>query len=129
MLKLDYFLDLIKDGTWHNLTDLSQALGLSIQNLTQLSNLLSGSNIAEYESQNNRVRLKREWINLIKNTENEEETKKPALGTIVLPPRKTINLQNIQITNLTEKELELGVRVNKELEELAIGLMKQTKPI
>jgi hypothetical protein len=128
MLKLDYFLDLVKDGAWHNLTDLSHTLGLSMHNLTQLSTLLAGSNIAEYDPQANRVRLQREWITLIQNTETDEEPTTPALGTIVLPPKKTINLQNIQITNLTETELELGVRVNKELEELAIGLMKLTTP-
>jgi hypothetical protein len=122
--RLDYFLDQVNDDTWHNLTDLSKKLNIPERRLALLSKLLSETNIIEYEPKENKVLLKKEWSNLLKKTEEQEDLKRPALGTVVLPPRKTIYLQKIQITNLTEKELELGFRVNKELEEIAISTMK-----
>lgn len=124
MLKLDNFLELLKDGAWHNLNDLSKTLKIPEKKLAPLTKLLSEANILEYKTENRTTRLKEEWIKLLENTENEEGTPAAALGTIILPPRKTISLQNIKITNLTEDELELGLRANNGLEELAIGTIK-----
>lgn len=57
-------------------------------------------------------------------TPYDEDNEKLAVGTVILPPKKSVKVQSIQITNLTEKELELGFRINKKLKELAIGMLK-----
>lgn len=44
-----------------------------------------------------------------------------AVGTIIIPPQKTIIIQNTQIANLTDVPLELEVRVDKKISEIAIN--------
>ena len=122
LLKLDQFLNLIEDGAWHNLKELSKHSKIPKQKLETISKLLSETNIVEYNTKKNHVRIKQEWQQILKST-LEQNCGKAAVGTIVLPPKNGINLQGINVTNLTEKELELSVRINKKLEELAISIV------
>jgi len=122
--KLVQLLNLIEDGAWHNLKELSEHSNIPKQKLESLSKLLSETNIIEYETKKNQLRIKKEWQQILKNTDEEQNCEKAAVGTIMLPPKKSINIQGIQVTNLTEKELEISMRVNKKLEEIAVGLIK-----
>lgn len=122
LLKLDQLLNLIQDRTWHNLNELSKNSKIPKQKLETLSKLLSETNIIEYDTQKNHVRIKQEWQQILKNT-LKQDCEKATIGTIVLPPKNGVNVQGIHVTNLTEKELELSLRINKKLEELAIGII------
>ena len=121
--KIDHFLNLIEDGAWHNLKELSKQSCIPKQKLKTLSKLLSETNIIEYNTEKNHVRIKQEWKQMLKSTLREQNCEKAAVGTIMLPPKKGINVQGIHVTNLTEKELEISMRINKKLEELAIGII------
>jgi hypothetical protein len=122
--KLDHLLNLIQDGAWHSLQELAKNSNIPKQKLETLSKLLSNTNIIEYETKNNQVRIKKEWQRILKNTSNEPESEIAAVGTVVLPPKKNVEIQGIQLTNLTEKELEINIRVNKNLKELAIDTIE-----
>lgn len=121
--KLDQFLSIIGDGTWHSLKELAKYLNIPKQKLITLSKLLAETNIVEYETQKSQVRIKKAWHQMLENSYNEQKGEKAAIGTVVLPPKKSINIQGIQVANLTEKELEINIRVNKKLKELAIGML------
>ena len=43
-----------------------------------------------------------------------------ALGTIIIPKEHTIIVQNTRISNLTEEELELEIKMDKKIKEIAI---------
>ncbi len=60
---------------------------------------------------------------MLRNTHDEQQLSKTAVGIIMLPAKKSIDIQGIKVSNLTEKELELAIRVNKKLEELGINLI------
>lgn len=120
--KIDQFLNLIEDGEWHNLQELAKRSNIPKQKLTALSKLLSQSNILEYQPQKDEVRLEQEWRQMLNDT-CEQSSEKLAVGTIVLPPKKSLEIQGIQVTNLTDKELEIGVRVDEKLRELAVAIL------
>lgn len=123
MQSIDQFLNSIEDGAWYSLKKLSKRLDTPNERLVALINVLAEANIVEYKNHESKVRLRHEWRHMLRSS-NKEDHERMAVGTIVLPPKKSIDIQNIQITNLTEKELELGVRINKKLKELAIGMLK-----
>jgi hypothetical protein len=54
----------------------------------------------------------------------EEVEEKPAVGTIIVPPKGSITIQNIVIRNLTDIDLEFWLRLNEKLRELAVGKIR-----
>jgi len=55
---------------------------------------------------------------------NSAEEKKHAVGTIIVPPKGTITIQDVVIRNLTDEDLEFWVRVNEKLTELAVSKVR-----
>ena len=51
----------------------------------------------------------------------EEVEEKPAVGTIIVPPKGSIAIQDMVIRNLTDVDLEFWLRLNEELKELAVS--------
>ncbi len=123
LAKLDQFLSLIEDGVWHSFEDLSKKSSISKPKLAAVSKLLSEASIVEYQAKKSQIKIRNEWKQLLKKQLEERKSGKAAVGTFVLPPESSLNVQGIKITNLTEEELELSVRVDRKLEELAIGKM------
>lgn len=123
MQKIDYFLSLLGDGAWHNLKELARHSRIPKQRLETLFKLLSETNIVEYETQKDQVKIKREWQQILKDADKEQQIGKSAIGSIVIPSKKSVTLQGIRVTNLTEKDLEISMRVNEKLEELAISIV------
>jgi len=121
---LDNFLNLIDDGAWHSLKELSKHSNIPKQKLDALSKMLSETNIVEYETNGEQIRIKKEWQKMLGKPNEEQKSGKAAVGTIVLPPKKNIEIQGIQLTNLTEKEIEISMRINENLEELAIDIVE-----
>jgi len=52
------------------------------------------------------------------------EEEKHAVGTIIVPPKGTITVQDVVIRNLTDEDLEFWVRVNEKLTELAVSKVR-----
>jgi len=120
--KLDDFLDLIKDGAWHSLTQLSEKLSLPTEQLAKISETLSEQGLIQYREEAKWVRINSEWSPLLSEANNEEEAEhKPTVGTVIIPSQESVKIQNVRITNVTEKEVELWVRVCKKLMEIAIS--------
>jgi len=55
---------------------------------------------------------------------NSVEEEKHAVGTIIVPPKGTITIQDVVIRNLTDEDLEFWVRVNDRLRELAVSKVR-----
>ncbi len=121
--KLDHFFKLIEDGAWHSIKELSKHAKIPKQKLEALSKLLSETKVLEYETQKNQVRIKQECQRIFKSVPDPLGDGKAAVGTLVLPAEKSVNIQGLQVTNLTGRELELSLRVNEKLEELAVSLI------
>jgi len=127
LLKLDHFFNLIEDGAWHNLEDLSKHSKIPQRKLENLFKLLSEANIVEYEARTNQVQIKKEWQKMLKNVYREQACEKASIGIVALPPKTSINIQGIEVTNLTDEELEINMRISKKLQELAIGIIEKAK--
>lgn len=121
--KLNNFLTLLKDEAWHDITQLSQTLTIPTDKLTQLSKILNKCNIIEYNEITNQVKLNPNWKFLLF-LENNAIENKTSIGTIILPPQKSVKIQCTTITNLTTTELEIEIRFEKNLKEIAIQKIK-----
>ena len=117
--KLDNFFNIIKDGTWHSLTQLSKKLSLPTEQLTKISEILSEQGLIQYQEEARWVKANPEWRPIL--SEEEKLEHKPTTGTIIIPPEESITIQNVQITNVTQKEVELWIKVCKKSTEIAIS--------
>ena len=122
--KLDDLLDTLKDEKWHSLTTLAKTLNIPPAQLEQITTQLAQQNIIQHQKQINYIKINPNWKTIL--TQPEEEaitplsTHKPSLATLIIPPQETITIQNIKITNTTNKDLELWIKTCKKLTELAI---------
>ena len=115
-------LKLIDDGEWHSLSDLAEKLKASPDEVIEMVKALSEYRVVEHEEEAEKVRLS-SWVrNLPADVEVEEG--KVALGSIILPPEGNITIQDTVISNFTDNDLELGIRIDKKLKELAISKVK-----
>jgi len=119
--KLDDFLSLIKDGEWHSLTQLSKKLLLPTEQLAKISETLSEQGLIQYREEARLVRINPEWSSVLSEADEEEAEHKPTVGTVIIPSQESVTIQNVRITNVTEKEVELWIKVCKKLTEIAIS--------
>jgi hypothetical protein len=56
---------IIKDGQWHNLTDLSVQVKVQPDKLTEFFQFLSAQGVIKYEEETGRVKIEPEWQNLL----------------------------------------------------------------
>jgi len=85
-----------------------------------MAKLLTEHNLIEYKQDTEQVKINPKW-KFIYEEYNEPPEQNQAIGTIIIPPEKSVNLQGTMVTNLTSSALELNVRINKELKEIAIN--------
>ena len=115
-------LELIEDGEWHSLSELAEKLKASPGDLTEMAKALSECRVVEHEEKAEKVRLTPWAKNLVADVELEEG--KVAVGSIILPPEGNVTIQDTVISNFTDNNLELGLRIDKKLRELAISKVK-----
>lgn len=120
MTKQYEFLDSIKNGVWHSLTQLSKQLSLPLDQLDEISKLLHERGLITYKEEDRWVKINPEW-ELFFSGEEEQVNCKPAVGTVIIPPRESIRIQDVHITNVTSLDVELWIKVCKKLMELAIS--------
>jgi hypothetical protein len=118
---LDHVLTLLQDGAWHPLPTLATQVHLPSERLASLARLLAATHLIDYDAGKNRVRLTPEWQTMLHNTDEASKPRKDAVGTMILPPKQAIRIQGITITNLTDRDLELDLRVDDTLNEIAIN--------
>jgi hypothetical protein len=127
--KLEELLNLLGDNVWHNIDEMAKTLEISQDKLQQIVKFLTEADMIQHNSATNQIKLNQNWKTLIINQKepNQETQTQPgttAVGTIIIPPQKTLIIQCTRITNLTENSLELEIRINKKLNEIAINKVK-----
>jgi len=125
--KLDSFFNIIKDGTWHSLTQLSKKLFLPTEQLAKTSEILSEQGLIEYQEEAKLVKANLQWNFILFEDDNDDDLEeekaehKPTVGTVIVPSQESVTIQNVQITNVTEKEVELWIKVCKKSTKIAIS--------
>jgi hypothetical protein len=129
--KLEKLLSLLSDNVWHNTNEVEKTLEIPQDKLLQIITFLTETDLIQHNPATNQIKLSQNWKTLIinqketaPNTQTQTQPETTAVGTIIIPPQKTLIIQCTRITNLTENSLELELRINKKLNEIAISKIK-----
>jgi hypothetical protein len=125
--KLEKLLNLLSDNVWHNIDEMAKTLEIPQDKLQQIIKFLTETDMIQHNPATNQIKLDQNWKTLIinqKETNPETQQETSAVGTIIIPPQKTLIIQCTRITNLTDNSLELEIRINKKLNEIAINKIK-----
>jgi hypothetical protein len=125
--KLEKLLNLLSDNVWHNIDEMAKTLEIPQDKLQQIIKFLTETDMIQHNPATNQIKLDQNWKTLIinqKETNPETQQETSAVGTIIIPPQKTLIIQCTRITNLTDNSLELEIRINKKLNEIAINTIK-----
>ncbi|MEM3873688.1 MAG: hypothetical protein QXU45_00930 [Candidatus Bathyarchaeia archaeon] len=123
--KLEKLLALLNDNLWHNINEVAETLQIPQEKAQKIVELLTEADMIQQNPKTNQIKLNQNWKTLIinqKETNTTQETPTAtAIGTIIIPPQKSLIIQCTRITNLTDTSLELEIRINKKLNEIAIN--------
>ncbi len=124
--KLENLLRVLENGEWHDLSTIADTLSVSEEYLRDIARFLASIDILQYNKERAAVRIKQKWKTLLidEGEPDLEGLDRTAIGTIIVPPEKTIVIQNTSITNLTDKSLELELKIDAKLREIAINTVK-----
>ena len=117
-MSIEQFFTVIKNGAWQSIDDLSDQLGLPSSKLTELSKLLSEHGIIKYEEKTRRIKIQPLWKLLL--PEEEPTEPKTIVATFIIPPQTSIDVQSTHISNIGNIELEVSLRINDKIKEIAI---------
>jgi len=118
---MEKLIELLKDGKWHSLEEIAEKIGVIPEKLEELIETLSEYQLIRYDKELKAAKLNLSWKKLeVEEEKLQEEEEKMALGTIIIPKEHTIIVQNTRISNLTEEELELEIKMDKKIKEIAI---------
>ena len=127
--KLEKLLALLNDNVWHNIKEVAETLQIPQEKAQKIIEFLTEADMIQHNPTTNQIKLNQNWKTLIINqketsptqTQTPQEIAATAIGTIIIPPQKTLIIQCTRITNLTDTSLELEIRINKKLNEIAIN--------
>jgi len=124
--RLEKLLSLLSDNVWHNTNEIAEILEIQQNKLLQIIEFLTEADLIQYNPATSQIKLNQNWKTLYenqkeKNQEMQAQPKDTAVGTIIIPPQKTLIIQCTRIINLTDNSLELGIRIDKKLREIAIN--------
>jgi hypothetical protein len=125
--KLEKLLQSLGDNVWHNIDEMAKTLEIPQDKLQQIVKFLTETDLIQHNPSTNQIKLNQNWKTLIvnhKETDLEAQPETTAVGSIIIPPQKTLIIQCTRITNLTDNSLELQIRINKRLNEIAINKIK-----
>ncbi|MEM3700635.1 MAG: hypothetical protein QXL57_07210 [Candidatus Bathyarchaeia archaeon] len=124
--KLEKLLSLLSDNVWHNMEEITKTLEIPSEKFQQIIKFLTEADMIQYNSATNQVKLNQNWKTLIINQKEHDQPQQEttAIGTIIIPPQKSLVIQCTRISNLTDNSLELEVRIDKRLSEIAINKIK-----
>ena len=64
-MTIEKFFTILKDGEWHNLTDLSNQIKVQTDKLTEFAYFLSKKGLITYEEKTCKIKIKHEWQNIL----------------------------------------------------------------
>ena len=120
LTSLDTFFNTIKDGTWHNIEDLSTSLDLSKNRLTELCKYLADRGLIKFDEETQKIKIQSIWGLILPKEIEEKKPEKSTLANFIIPPNGNIEIQQTKICNLSNIEIELTVRLEDKITEIAI---------
>ena len=120
MLSIYKFFAAIKKGGWHSIDELSDKLGISTSKLEELSKFISERGLITYEEKDRRIKIQPLWRLLLP----EEQTSDPKniVATFMIPPQASIDVQSTHISNISNVELAVSVRIDNKIKEVTIAV-------
>jgi hypothetical protein len=126
--KLERFLNLLGDNVWHNTDEVAAKLEITQDKLQRIVKFLAESDLIQHDPTTDQVRINEKWKTLLANqaedTAIQERNETTTMGTMIIPPQQTLVIQCTKITNLTNAKLELEIRIDKRIREIAINEIK-----
>ena len=120
MTGLDTFFGTIKDGTWHSIVDLSTQLDLSKNKIDELCRYLSDKGLITFDEEEQKIKIQPIWGLVLPKELEKKPAKKSTLANFIIPPNASVEIQSTTITNLSNVEIELTVRLEDKIKEIAI---------
>jgi len=120
ILSIDKFFAAIKTGGWQNIDELSDKLGIPTSKLEELSKFLSERGLITHEEKNRRIKIQPLWRLLL--PEEQPSDPKATVATFMIPPQASIDIQSTHISNISNVELAVSVRIDKKIREVTIAV-------
>jgi hypothetical protein len=120
-LNIEEFFIILKDGAWHDVAEIADQTEIQTDKLIEFSQFLSEQGIINYEDKTHRIKIEPEWKRLLP-IESELAEPKTTVATLIIPPETSINVQSTRISNLSNIELEVTLRVSDKIQEVAINV-------
>jgi hypothetical protein len=120
-LGIERFFAILKDDAWHSIAELSEQTETEANKLVEYAQFLAGKGVVIYEDKTQRIKIEPEWNHIIPQ-ETEMLEPKSTIATFIIPGETSVEFQHTLISNLTKIEIELTIRSNKRIQEIAIDL-------
>jgi len=120
-LSLDRFFTVIRNGTWHSVNELSQQLGIPVEKLSEFSKVLAEHGLLKQDEKANRIRIEPVWKLLLPEEDKLPEPK-TTVATFIIPPECSIDIQSTHISNISNTEIEVSLRIDSKIKEVAISV-------
>ena len=118
-MSIDKFFAAIKNGRWQNIDELSEKLGISIIKLEELSKFLSERSLIAYQEKNRKIRIQPLWRLILP---EEQCDPKATVTTFMIPPKASIDVQSTHISNISNVEVAVSLRIDKKIREVTIAV-------
>lgn len=122
--KLESLLSLLSDNVWHNIDEMAKTLKVPQERFRQVVALLMEKDLVQHNPATNQIRLYQDSKTLLINQGEAQVQPGTAVGSMIIPPLKTLMIQSTRITNLTDTSLELDIRIDKRIREIAINKIR-----
>lgn len=120
-MSIEKFFSVIKDGEWHRADELSNQLGVQTSKLLEFSKLLSEHGLLKYEEKTGKIKIESVWKLLLPEQDELTETK-TTVATFIIPPETSIDIQSTHISNVSNVEVEVNLRIDSKIKEVAIKI-------
>jgi DNA-binding IclR family transcriptional regulator len=64
-LNIEELFDILKDGAWHDISEIADQINIPAHKLIDLSKFLLEKGIVKYEDETRRIKIEPEWRNLL----------------------------------------------------------------
>jgi len=116
MLRTIDILSTIEEQEVYDVKYLAKKLQIPLEQLKEILMNMRRHGLIEYDQRTGKVTLPTWLINI----ERKMEKMKPATGEMIIPRFQEVKIQDITIGNYTKNDLELRLRLNAKLKEIAI---------
>jgi len=117
--KIEALLTILENGEWQDLDEMARRLKIKPTILEETLRFLGEHDLIKYDEENRRAKMNQAWKTLLL-MERGEETQKEVVGTIIIPHKGALTIQQTKISNLTGSDIELEVRIKGQINEITI---------